>query len=108
MKLPMVKPKNHNLNFIPTTISFNALPEMEEPRAEDEQNFDLEKQVLQMVFSLKSDKERCVLLLLILREYGFNFDYGSCARSLHIDWRWFMRVKAEVRKKLTQFNPETI
>lgn len=99
----MARIKNKNLSFIPRAVSFESLPAWKEPCQEDAYDFIMEKNILQMIYSLDTDKDRCVFMLLLLREYGFNFDHESSAQSLHIEWRWYMRVKQRIEQKLKPF-----
>lgn len=99
----MGRTKNKNLLFVPQSINFADLPRWQHPSMEDEQGYVVEQQILQMIYSLETDKDRCVLLLTILREYGFNFDHQSSARALHINWRWYMRIKERIAKRLKPF-----
>lgn len=95
------------LLFIPTSVNFSSLPEGHENDfvgndTEEilQDQIDKEILLLQTIRFLDSDKERCVLLLEILREYGFQIDYSSIAKSLKIELRWLMRVKKNVHKKV--------
>lgn len=95
------------LPFIPSSVNFSQLsPKQENDLFDDKEQesfyneIDKEILLLKALNSLNSDKERCVMLLDILREYGYQLDYSSVARSLHIELRWFMRVKKNVRNKV--------
>ncbi|HYT01609.1 MAG TPA: hypothetical protein VEL70_01785 [Candidatus Acidoferrum sp.] len=100
----------HKLPFIPYSQNFSTLPEgivngiLGATDESEEINHNIDKEIL-LVKSLSffnSDKERCILLLEILREYGFQLDYGSIAQSLKIQLRWLMRIKANMRKKVKE------
>lgn len=92
----------YDLNFIPKSVPFSSLEpwQVEEASGFTDEPTLVEERILQMVASLESDKERCVFFYQILREYGFQFNYAACARSLKVNWRWYMRVKERVKKKL--------
>lgn len=100
-----MRKKVHNLGFIPVAVPFTDLsPGQEESMGYTEDDSMIEIQICQMIHSLTSDKQRCVFMFLLLREHGFNFDHASCAKSLGVEWRWYMRVKAQVQKKLREFS----
>jgi hypothetical protein len=97
------------LNFIPSSINFSQLTPMQENALgedDEEQEIDseIDKEILLLnsLAKLNSDKERCVLLLEILREYGYQIDYESIATALGIRLRWFMRVKSSVKQKVSR------
>ena len=93
------------ISFLPTSINVSQLREDFDMADVDQQETweaDLDKEILLIatLSQLSSDKERCVVLLEILREYGYQLDYNSIAQSLGIQLRWLMRVKASVRRKV--------
>jgi hypothetical protein len=95
------------LRFIPSSINFSQLSPGQENKIYDEMqdedediNIDKEILLLKSLSKLNSDKERCVLLLEILREYGYQLDYKSIALSLNVQLRWFMRIKKAVHDKV--------
>lgn len=94
--------------FIPSCVNFSTLPEGYENTLYDDhaeqQDVEIDKEILLLktLNRLDSDKERAVLLLEILREYGFAIDYNSCAKALGIQLRWFMRVKKAVHTKVKE------
>lgn len=97
------------LRFLPKSVNFSDLAPNQEQQFYDETEqeqrdkaIDKEILLLKTLNSLNSDKERCVFLLEILREYGYQIDFGSIAPALHIQKRWLYRVKANVRKKVQQ------
>lgn len=97
------------LRFLPSTVNFSDMSPNQENSFYDEEEqsnrdreIDKEILLLNTLHGLSSDKERCVILLEILREYGYQIDYGSEARALGIQLRWFMRVKRNVRKKVQE------
>ena len=91
------------LNFIPRSYNFSTLPEGQEESLTDnsieELQIDKEMLLLNIVSKLGSDKERCVFLFELLRELGYQIDYKSAAKSIGIEWRWYMRVKASMKDK---------
>ena len=96
-----------NYPRIPTSINFSSLAPGEESRLFDElgssdeyPDIDKELLLLKNIEHLDSDKERCVLLFEILREYGYQLDYHSIAHALHVELRWFMRIKKNMRNKV--------
>mgnify|MGYP007117520529 CR=1 FL=1 len=93
--------------FIPTSVNFSSLPDgMEDSFLADDQDLgaeiDKEIMLLKAISSLKSDKEKCVLLFEIIRELGYQVDYNSIAVALNVKLRWFMRVKAGMHKKVRE------
>lgn len=103
-----MRKRAHRLEFIPDTINFADLePDRENQFGYEEDHPVIELQICQMIHSLDSDKERCVFFYQLLREYGFNFDYFSCAASLNVQRRWYMRLKQKMQKKLERFNMVT-
>lgn len=95
------------LQFIPSSVNFSDLSPAQESylhndleERKQEAVLDKELLLLKTMSGLSSDKERCVLLLEILREYGYQIDYGSIAQALGIKLRWFMRVKKSVWQKV--------
>jgi hypothetical protein len=92
------------LNFLPKAISFSELGEdqVNAIAEKEEEKGALEVTLLQMLYSLNSDKERCVLFFELLRELGYNFDYESASHSLHIEWRWYMRIKKKIKERLSK------
>lgn len=103
------------LPFIPKSINFSTLAEGTEDTFYDETidnqreiEIDKELMLLKYLSNLNSDKERIVLLLEILREYGYQLDYNSIATSLGIKLRWFMRIKKNTRNKVKEVTTNTI
>ena len=108
-------PRSKPINFIPTSTNFSDLeknlsdPELSIedvlPASEDDlSGLWLEKTILTMMAGLPTDRERAILLLLILRGYGFNFDHKSIARLFGVTLRWYYRIVQGIRKKLAAFN----
>ncbi len=94
-----------SLNFLPSTVNFSRMtPQEIENLAADqtEANVDKEYIVLAILHVLNTDKERIAFLFELLRQYGYQFDYGSIAHSLHINLRWFMRIKANMKKLIQE------
>ena len=97
------------LRFIPSTINFSDMSPRQESSMydeteEDKKHSEIDKEylLLNILSGLGSDKERCIFLLEILREYGYKLDYGSQASALKIKLRWFMRVKKNVWQKVRE------
>lgn len=97
------------IRFLPSSINFSDLAPNKESTFydEDEQakrdvEIDKELLLLKSIKMLDSDKEKCVILFEILREYGYQLDYRSIAHALNVKLRWFMRVKKTVRSKVNQ------
>lgn len=90
------------LDFIPESLSFSQLDPnvVGSLTAKDIEPEELERTVLHMLYCLETDQERCVLLFELLRQLGFSIDYRSSAKSMHISWRWFMRVKKKMKERL--------
>lgn len=90
------------LNFLPRAIPFSEMePFQVEQIGKEDEHSEFESMFLSLLYALRSDKERCVLFIEMLRQLGYNLDYESSAKSLHIEWRWFMRVKKKVRERLS-------
>lgn len=98
------------IGFIPSSVNFSCLPEgaennlVKENEDTEEQNIfaELDKEILLLksISKLPSDKERCIFLFEIIRELGYEVDYKSVARSLGIELRWYMRIKASMKRKV--------
>lgn len=100
--------------FQDPTLNFSELtPSQEKDLFDDtverqiDSDIDKEILLLKALKALDSDKERAVFLLEILREYGFQLDYDSIATALNIKWRWFMRVKKNVKAKVQLITTNT-
>jgi DNA-directed RNA polymerase specialized sigma24 family protein len=108
--MPRAKP----LSFIPTSTNFSELEKkLEEgssiddylPGKEDDMSeLWLETLILTMLNTLRSDRERVILLLQIMRGDGYNFDHQSIARLFGVKLRWYMRIVQRIRKRLAAFN----
>lgn len=61
--------------------------------------------ILNMLSGLRTDRERIILLLQIMRGDGYNFDQDSIARFLGVDRRWYFRMLKKVKERLAAFNP---
>lgn len=97
----------HSLEFkpLPDTINFSQLDPYEVDSFETtDKELLLELNICRMLHSLDNDKERCVFFFQLLRSDGYKFDYGSCAQSLRVNLRWYMRLKQRIQKKLEKFN----
>ena len=92
--------RSKSLKFIPQSVNFSELEEWQVDHIAEEQDVREELDVLHLMYQLPNDKMRCILLIELLRQLGYNFDYTSTAKSLHVQWRWFMRVKKSMHQKL--------
>lgn len=97
------------LPFLPTSYNFSTLSEGTEntfydDTLDDQREIEIDKELMLLKYlsNLTSDKERTVLLLEVLREYGYQLDYNSIAKSLGVKLRWFMRIKKNVRTKVQE------
>lgn len=92
-----------SLNFLPTTVNFSRMkPQEIENLSEEQQEESIDKEILilSLLHNLGSDKERLVLLFELMRNNGYQFDYKSLAKAVHVELRWFMRIKQKVFKTL--------
>lgn len=94
--------RSKSLKFIPQSVNFSELEEWQVDHLVEEREVREELDILHLMHQLPNDKMRCILLIELLRQLGYNFDYTSAAKSLHINWRWFMRVKKSMHKKLQE------
>jgi hypothetical protein len=94
--------RSRSLRFIPQSINFSELEEWQVEHIAEDKEVREELDLLNLMYQLPNDKMRCILLIELLRQLGYNFDYTSAAKSLHIQWRWFMRVKQSMNKKLKE------
>lgn len=92
---------------LPYSINFSRMQPFQiealaQEMTEDTYEQDIDKEIilLRTLSMLRSDKEKCILLLEILREYGFQIDYNSIAQSLGIHLRWYMRIKKSIKEKI--------
>lgn len=95
--------RTRSMHFYPVAFNFSQLDERQinEIMAKEEDNsFDKEKIILNVIYSLKKDKEKIVFLLEILREYGYQLDCESIAKSLKIERRWYQRIKENMRRAI--------
>lgn len=95
-----------NINFIPISQNFSELEDFQEQEAlavedsSEHSGLTMELTLLSMLYSLKNDKQRCVLFIELLRQLGYNLDYESSAKALNVRLRWYMRVKKSVKDLL--------
>ncbi len=106
--MPKIKP----ISFLPTTISFSRIgedsPELEEALAieEDFTNTFSEETIIHMLKSLSTDRERTILLLLIIKEFGYKLNNEDiCEQVFGIRRRWYQRIVKKIQKQLIHFNP---
>lgn len=110
------KVKNGLSSFIPRTINFSEIEreKMEEnPDYGDgtynlgdngeeveklEQKLQYEELVMQMLYSLEGN-ERLIFLYQILRDYGYQIDHESFAKTLHLKRSRYMDILGTVRLK---------
>lgn len=106
-------PRTKPIHFIPTSTNFSDLEknledgnieEVLPAREDDLSGLWLEKLILAMLATLPTDRERVILLIQILRGYGFNFDHQSVATLFGVKLRWYMRIVQGIRKKLAKFD----
>lgn len=89
------------IKFIPQSTNFSEMEEWQVEAIEDKrEESTLELTILEMLYNLPSDKQRCILLIELLRQLGYNIDYESGAKALHVELRWFMRLKAKMKNVL--------
>lgn len=100
-----------SLNFLPQSVNFSRLSEGVEGSFYDQSDefADVDKELILLKYltNLNSDKERIVLLIEVLRELGYQIDYASVASSLKVGWRWYMRMKKNVKKKAEEISNNT-
>lgn len=106
-------PRSKPLNYLPTAINFSEIPvDAEDGSIEDvlpgkEPDFSslwIERSIMDMLGNLTTDRERAIMLLLIMRGDGYNFDQRSIASLFKIKFRWYMRVVQGLRRKLSAFD----
>lgn len=108
-------------HFIPKTINFSELDRMVKAKKQDyesetgnhleynledkslgiekvEEDINLEKLVIQILYSLEGD-EKIVFLFQLLRDYGYQIDHGSFARSIGIPRSRYVNILSNVRLK---------
>jgi hypothetical protein len=54
--------------------------------------------VVQILFNLK-DREKVIFMFQLLRESGFEIDYGSAAQTMGIQRQSYMKMLSTVKKK---------
>lgn len=100
--------------FVPESINFS---EFEKPNINDEDsvvsqfgddglfsekmeaNFEFEELIVQILFSLEGE-ERIVFLYQLLRDFGYQIDHGSFAKTLFMKRQKYMHVLKNVRRKI--------
>lgn len=103
----MSRKRSLGLSFIPVAKNFSEMEDWQVEEAlgkEENPTIYLEKLVLSLLNELDTNQERVILLFQLLRSQGFELDHKSCANSIGVNLRWYMRKKAQVVKKLRKFN----
>lgn len=103
-------------SFIPVSINFSEIEEQDRKNCDDskkisleigdggleveklEQDIHFEELIVQMLYSLEGN-ERTIFLYQILREYGYQIDHTSFARTLHLKRSRYMDILGMVRLK---------
>lgn len=100
--------RSKGLDFLPHTIPFSEMDDWQVDVAlgarDDRGDVWVEKTLLQLMSELKNDKERCVLLIEVLRNLNYQIDYTSAAKALNVEWRWYMRIKEQVKEQVERFD----
>lgn len=103
------------MHFVPKTINFSELEKLEkdgevsqgiETQIGDdglgiekvEQDFHLEELIVQMLSALEGN-ERVIFLYQLLRDYGYQIDHTSFARTLGLKRSRYMDILSTVRTK---------
>ncbi len=102
------------LQFIPKPINFSELEKMEDGRDGEmkftefgdeglgmekvEQDIHFEELVVQMLYVLDGN-ERIIFLYQLLRDYGYQIDHTSFAKTLHLKRSRYMDILSMVRLK---------
>jgi hypothetical protein len=75
-------------------------PYIIEELSDEKNDIDMDKEhiILESVHAMKNDRQRVVFFFEILREYGYQLDCESIAKSMGIERRWYQRVKQGMRK----------
>lgn len=68
----------------------------------DPSTMEVESRILSMLKILPSDRDRLILLFLILRSNGYRFPYKNIAKALGVDVVWIKKLKVRVVKKLKE------
>ncbi|MBV6446376.1 MAG: hypothetical protein IFNCLDLE_02674 [Ignavibacteriaceae bacterium] len=105
----MPKAKYNKLDFLPKSYNFGELEPNEDGQIldgdafEDKQdntysNIFADEIVVQILFNLK-DREKVVFMYQLLRESGYEIDYGSAAQTMGIQRQSYMKMLSLVKKK---------
>lgn len=98
-------------SYIPTAVDFSSLEKeydegnesyapsdngMEQERLED--NLVYEEMIVQILYGLEM-KEKLIFIYQLMRDFGYQIDHASFARTLKLSRRQYMRLLDEVRVK---------
>ena len=104
------------INFIPKSINFYELEEKEKSFNDNfnkkdiigsdeglavekmEQDIHFEELIIQMLYSLEG-REKVVFLYQLLRDFGYQIDHTSFARTINLKRNQYMNILATVRLK---------
>jgi hypothetical protein len=60
----------------------------------------IEDAILNMLKCLKYDRERVILLLMIMGKDGYDFKHKDVATVFQVEYSWYMRIVRRVRNRL--------
>lgn len=104
--------KKNRLPYIPTSKNFSEFPYNKEEDfniedtiavEDDLTNATKDAMLLGMLGTLRTDRERVILLLQIMRGDGYEFDHNRIAGILDIHIRWYFRILEKIKKDLKPF-----
>lgn len=99
--------------YIPQTINFSELKKMENSDNQAveadwgdeglqmeklEVGMEFEELIVQMLYNLKGN-ERIIFLYQLLREFGYQIDHGSFAKTLKMNRQKYMEILGTIRLK---------
>jgi hypothetical protein len=100
---------SNNLPIIPVSQNFSELEFGENsydiPGYEiDYSEVDAETTIIAMLKSLSNDRERVILLLMVMAKDGYAFKHKDVAIMFQSDYSWYMRIVRGIKQKLITFD----
>lgn len=64
----------------------------------------IEETILDLLNKLQSDRERVILLLMVMGSDGYEFKHKDVSAMFGIDYSWYMRIVRGIKQQLLSFS----